>query len=1195
VNSHLRKREIKIDDLKSGFHNGINLVLLLEQLTGKSSPVALNKNPTFRIQKIQNNSIAVDFAKSEKVNVTTVGAEDIVDGELKIILGFIWTLILKYQINKSDRLNKQDAKAKPVSASAVDDSVSTDMQQQSLDELQKQQELQQQQQQQEKSSTSAGGVKAELLSWVSQQLEGYQDAKASDFTKSWKTGRLLANLIHSLAPKHVKAKINLDEEDPITLVTDVIRIAEEELGIPMIVDPEDIINNPEELSMMTYISYFRDYSMEEHEEEEEIPEIDIDPEQCTIEIPDKIFVGERVRFFLTARDVEGNIRDREDEFAVTLDGPSGAIDADILSNGDGTYDGDFIPTKSGDHKLFVVANGASIADTPMLLRILERATSQHSTVLDIPSIVTAGIGSNVEFVIRARNKDGEDITIGGEAFEVEIITPDNQRIQPKVVDKDNGTYIVSFEAEQPSAYSVSIALKGVELDASPFIIVAKRPAVPNKCIVSASGVLNSIVRPGASNRFTVTVQDENGFNVQQGGDDVKVEIKTADGVVHPDVTDNGDGSYDVEFILNKPGTNDISVTVNGEHVTGSPYTVIVEPEIYAPNSNATFEGCKVKYDNCTVTFNLDPVDKFGNPANMPTNMVTVVLDENNQPVDTKLVEIKDQSFTASFKPKPHQREYKLSLSVNGESFKNSPVLFTVEPQLDPSQCILEGPGIEGGDLVSRVGLPALFTIVVKNSDGDDMQIPFEQQDIDINQELIQRLYTYQDYPIVPPTIEKKKLNRRKKADDEKDSSATSSQTPQNPMHYNIRYSATGDSVVEETSNQEIEIDNPMFISPENEPELEFNNALYDVPDVERIQQNKESCPLNIRIQADDPEEDLEPVVLRSGPSEYTIFYMTKHTGDHTISVQYDGQEVVGGPFVATFTNGIDPRRCNVSGPGMKKAYVGVTTSFTIVSIDLDGRVKKVGGDNFEVLVKDSTDTSLKNPVVIEDKDDGTYTVYYTPQMEGVHVIKVKGSGVELPNGSFKVNVLPKSSMPDVKLATTAKISPIVRAKLSAGITVTLPDAKTGGDNVEVYFDQPNNTRLMKKPVVTDNNNGTYTILYEPQLPGKYVAHVKVNNQDMSSPLEIKVLNSLNPSLCTVSNWKYDIASSVPLDVQSFEVEYNGNKQIVTKDEANKQSFTVSYDPPTSTNEYEEEEYHLMDVKLAGRSIQGTPFRQTFVM
>lgn len=80
---------------------------MLELLTNKTAPVAINKNPTFKIHKIQNNSIAVDFAKSEKISVVGCGAEDFVDGKLKIILGFVWTLILKYQINKDSTVVKK--------------------------------------------------------------------------------------------------------------------------------------------------------------------------------------------------------------------------------------------------------------------------------------------------------------------------------------------------------------------------------------------------------------------------------------------------------------------------------------------------------------------------------------------------------------------------------------------------------------------------------------------------------------------------------------------------------------------------------------------------------------------------------------------------------------------------------------------------------------------------------------------------------------------------------------------------------------------------------------------------------------------------------------------------------------------------------------------------------------------------------
>lgn len=38
-----------------------------------------------------------------------------------------------------------------------------------------------------------------------------------------------------------------------------INAAKDNMGIPIIVDAADMVNSPDELAMMTYISYFRDY------------------------------------------------------------------------------------------------------------------------------------------------------------------------------------------------------------------------------------------------------------------------------------------------------------------------------------------------------------------------------------------------------------------------------------------------------------------------------------------------------------------------------------------------------------------------------------------------------------------------------------------------------------------------------------------------------------------------------------------------------------------------------------------------------------------------------------------------------------------------------------------------------------------------------------------------------------------------
>ncbi|KAG5646521.1 hypothetical protein DXG03_003288 [Asterophora parasitica] len=67
---------------------------------GDTSLGRYNKNPRMRVQKAENVNKALEFITSRGVKLTNIGPEasDIIDGNLKLILGMIWTLILRFTI-----------------------------------------------------------------------------------------------------------------------------------------------------------------------------------------------------------------------------------------------------------------------------------------------------------------------------------------------------------------------------------------------------------------------------------------------------------------------------------------------------------------------------------------------------------------------------------------------------------------------------------------------------------------------------------------------------------------------------------------------------------------------------------------------------------------------------------------------------------------------------------------------------------------------------------------------------------------------------------------------------------------------------------------------------------------------------------------------------------------------------------------
>jgi hypothetical protein len=49
-------------------------------------------------QKMENVNKALDFIKLRGVALTNIGAEDIVNKNLKLVLGMLWTIILRFTI-----------------------------------------------------------------------------------------------------------------------------------------------------------------------------------------------------------------------------------------------------------------------------------------------------------------------------------------------------------------------------------------------------------------------------------------------------------------------------------------------------------------------------------------------------------------------------------------------------------------------------------------------------------------------------------------------------------------------------------------------------------------------------------------------------------------------------------------------------------------------------------------------------------------------------------------------------------------------------------------------------------------------------------------------------------------------------------------------------------------------------------------
>nr|WIM01459.1 non-erythrocytic spectrin beta chain [Limnephilus lunatus] len=223
MNSFLQKARMEVEDLFVDLADGRKLLKLLEIISGEK--LAKPNNGRMRVHKIENVNKSLAFLHT-KVRLESIGAEDIVDGNPRLILGLIWTIILRFQIQEIE----------------ID-----------VDE--------------ENESSEKKSAKDALLLWCQRKTNGYQGVHITNFTDSWRTGLGFSALIHSHRPdlfdySRLPAQSNMDN------LNHAFNTAEDQLGIPKLLDAEDVdTSRPDEKSVITYVaSYYHTFARMKNEQ-----------------------------------------------------------------------------------------------------------------------------------------------------------------------------------------------------------------------------------------------------------------------------------------------------------------------------------------------------------------------------------------------------------------------------------------------------------------------------------------------------------------------------------------------------------------------------------------------------------------------------------------------------------------------------------------------------------------------------------------------------------------------------------------------------------------------------------------------------------------------------------------------------------------------------------------------------------------
>ncbi|XP_022092151.1 E3 ubiquitin-protein ligase TRIM71-like [Acanthaster planci] len=91
-----------------------------------------------------------------------------------------------------------------------------------------------------------------------------------------------------------------------------------------------------------------------------------------------------------------------------------------------------------------------------------------------------------------------------------------------------------------------------------------------------------------------------------------------------------------------------------------------------------------------------------------------------------------------------------------------------------------------------------------------------------------------------------------------------------------------------------------------------------------------------------------------------------------------------------------------TGDGLKRALQGKITTFVVHAKDHNGECRCIGGEAVEVIIQ-GPEGGLY-PAEVIDRQNGTYTASYRPQLEGRHVVSVTIRGTHIQDSPFVVTV-----------------------------------------------------------------------------------------------------------------------------------------------------------------------------------------------
>ncbi|XP_067668834.1 filamin-B-like isoform X3 [Haliotis asinina] len=663
INLQLHGSGMTVDNLQEDLCDGVKLCALVAALQQKPSIGRVIKKPNNQHQYLENVTLALNAIAADNIRLVNIGSEDIVNGSLKLILGLIWHLILRYQIGKT--------KFPP---------------------------------------------KKLMLAWLKAVVP---ECQITNFTSDWNDGVNLHAVIEYCQPGLCPDWRHLSRQNRLDNCRNAMTIARDKFDIPLVVRPEDLASpHLDDLSGMTYLSYFmnvdspgymatlrnvnaintqgsriNDFGSSWNDGTHLcnlVKSLGQNPGPITPNHVDNlqrgIDCGRRlgVEPILSAKEmadpevehlgimayaayfthlkpvksladkavIEGNFGSvyvgQEKTFRVIIDDDdvsSGDFRAEVigpdsippvrLSWSGRTATGSFTPSEMGQHRLNVYCMNEPLASCPIPFKV----SSDRSKVTFHP-VDRCPVGVITELKVDTSSAGQGDIRM-------EVETPNGHSTNLPVVYRQ-GMYTANFTPAEVGDHRIFVHYDNEQIVGSPFLVKAFDPSKVNVYGLEGGSV-------GRALSFTA--------DSQSAGEGELTVVVTHNGVTIPSqVTTRQSGIHNIDFTPQGAGTYRVQMYFNDVEIRGSPYTLeIVDSSMVSVSG----DGLSLVPVNKTASFNVHTRGAGGG------NISVDITSPSGKKVASKLVQRGDDDSVVEYTP-TETGDFEVSISYYGEELQGSP-------------------------------------------------------------------------------------------------------------------------------------------------------------------------------------------------------------------------------------------------------------------------------------------------------------------------------------------------------------------------------------------------------------------------------------------------------------------------------------------------------------------------------------------